>query len=127
MVAGIIAMNVSGGAPYTAEMPCVNPKVVNSMLEATSVVRLIGNVKPPCVEPPAAPHGKGVQPARREAQEPAARAAKKRLPGSALLIKMAKDRQRQKERQRAERADDYESTVDVEAAVDGIIADLINA
>lgn len=66
-------------------------RVANSHLAAKSIVRLIEAMKPP---EPDAPMNVVLKP----------KDTKKRLPGTALLIKLAKQREREKEKRAAERA-----------------------
>ena len=90
-------------------------RVVNRNLEATSTVRLIEAFVQPTEEQSA-----------RIILKP--REKKKQLPGTALLIKLAKDRELQKMRRKVERAlaQADEPEID-EAAVDEAVEDIFRA
>lgn len=86
-------------------------RVVNRNLAATSVVRLIEAIAPP---EPDMPANVILKP----------RETKKRLPGSKLLIQMAKEREKEKLKRQAARARPVIDPEAVEEAIDGILADL---
>ncbi len=90
-------------------------RVVNRHLAATSTVRLIEALKAP--EPDQSPNII-LKPKEK----------KKRLPGTAILIKMAKDREKEKEKNAAKRvAKRAEPVIDdeaVERALEDLMADL---
>ena len=83
-------------------------RVTNSHLAATSVVRLIEVMKPPEPDEPPNLILKSVP--------------KKRLPGTKLMIKLAKKREQEKEKRAARRATIDDAAVD--EAIRGIIEDL---
>ena len=87
-------------------------RIVNRALAARSIVRLIEHLQPP---PEDAPVNVILKPKEK----------KKRLPGTALLIKMQKEREKEKAKREAERgtaAHINDSAVD--EALAGIFADL---
>ena len=88
-------------------------RVINRNFSATSTIRLIEAMKP--LEPDQSPNII-LKPKER----------KPRLPGTAILIKMAKDKEKDKEKKKAERVK-AEPVIDdeaVERALNEVLADL---
>ena len=87
-------------------------RVANGHLAAKSIVRLIETMKP---AEPDEPVNVILKP----------KDIKKRLPGTALLVKLAKQRQREKEKRAAERMQEPEIDDEVvDEAMSGIFTDL---
>ena len=86
-------------------------RVANSHLAASSVVRLIEAMKPPIEDQPANVILKPKE-------------VKKKLPGTSLLIKLAKQREKEMVKNVAARVVPTINEAAVDAAIAGIIADL---
>lgn len=113
-------------------MPVGNQRVVNKKLAAISIVRPIEVIKPPGVDPRTNPPmpmpgmkqmhkiNNDIVP-KNVILKPLPK-PNKNLPGTKLLIKLAKDREKKKEKKEIESRIDYET---VEKVLEDIMRDLL--